>query len=58
MRNNEKRIEISGIPVETDDLLVYKNERITIASEETSDLVLFELDLNATYSRDGMYSGV
>lgn len=54
----EGNIETDGIPLETGDLLVYENERITISSEGTTDLVLFELDLNATYSRKGMYSGV
>lgn len=54
----EGNVQTDGISLETGDLLVYENEQLTITSQAVSDLILFELDLNAIYSRDGMYSGV
>jgi quercetin 2,3-dioxygenase len=39
------------------DSLIYENESLHISSKNASDLVLFELDKNATIFRNGMYSG-
>ena len=54
----EGTVTSKDLHLETGDLMVYEKETITIESNNTSDLVLFELDLEATYSREGMYSGV
>ncbi len=39
------------------DSLIYKNEELEIKTENFADLVLFELDENAKYIRNGMFSG-
>jgi quercetin 2,3-dioxygenase len=39
------------------DSLIYNQEEITISTENYADLVLFELDENAKYIRNGMFSG-
>ncbi len=39
------------------DSLIYKNEEIQIKTSDSADLVLFELDEKAKYSRNGMFSG-
>jgi len=54
----EGEINTQNMSLETGDLLAYDNENIKVNPGEQTDLVLFELDLNATYSREGMYSGV
>lgn len=54
----EGNLETPDMSLETGDLLVYENEDIKVNPIKSSDLVLFELDLNTSYSRDGMYSGV
>ncbi len=54
----EGKITVEGIKMDAGDLMVYEKEKIMAISEATSDLVLFELDLEATYTREGMYSGV
>lgn len=54
----EGTITAGDTPMETGDLLVYEKETIHAQSNAISDLVLFELDLRATYTREGMYSGV
>ncbi len=54
----EGNINTGNMTLETGDLLVYDNENIKASPKEKADLVLFELDLNVQYTREGMYSGV
>ncbi|MBP2833106.1 pirin family protein [Aquimarina sp. U1-2] len=51
-------IDIDGQMLLKGDSLVYENESIRIVPAGIADLVLFELDKNKPYSRNGMYSGV
>lgn len=54
----EGKILTQDMTLATGDLLIYENEDIKVDTDTNTDLVLFELDLKATYTRDGMYSGV
>ena len=44
--------------VKEGDSLIYQDEILTVRTDATADLVLFELDKHAAYSRHGMFSGV
>jgi quercetin 2,3-dioxygenase len=48
----------NGTFLDEGDSLIYKNETLEISTESYADLVLFELDEQAKFSRSGMYSGV
>ncbi|WP_194972558.1 pirin family protein [Aquiflexum lacus] len=52
------QVENEGIKLKKGDGLIFSDESITLYSGSVSDLVLFELDQNAPYTREGMYSGV
>ncbi|MFS4418515.1 pirin family protein [Maribacter sp. 2307ULW6-5] len=54
----EGKVNVEGIALLTGDLMVYQDENMRISANGTADMVLFELDLKATYTREGMYSGV
>lgn len=52
------KVTIGETILEKGDSIIYEDEVIQITPEITSDIVLFELDKNKPYSRNGMYSGV
>lgn len=52
------QVKIEDRVLDSGDSLVYEDEKIVFSPETTTDLVLFELDKNKPFSRNGMYSGV
>jgi quercetin 2,3-dioxygenase len=50
-------LEIEDYILRTGDALISNGEEIHVFSSGVSDLVLFELDENGTYTTKGMYSG-
>jgi quercetin 2,3-dioxygenase len=46
-----------GNNLQEGDCLIYNHEELSVATENFADLVLFELDENAKYIKNGMYSG-
>ncbi|MBP2833096.1 pirin family protein [Aquimarina sp. U1-2] len=51
-------ISAGASKLEAGDSLIFKNEDVELNPNKTTDVVLFELDENKPYSRNGMYSGV
>ena len=51
-------VQIGRDQLSKGDGMVFSQESISVKSISTSDLILFELDENAAFTRSGMYSGV
>lgn len=53
----EGDVSLGELHLAEGDSLIYSHEKLSVQASETADLVLFELDEHAEYTREGMYSG-
>jgi len=51
-------VDVAGIYATAGNSVLFQDEKPELTSSETADLVLFELNPMAPYTRSGMYSGV